>query len=205
MPPPSNAKTDLEMLTKTASPTIAHTNFKFDNARFGEPAEESTKPVENDVKLEFPYTKSHRDKRSLFDMDNAASLSLAEKLRNEANKYSNNDVSTIVGNKHLAGKTEDNERKSDSTPSSPAHHGMAAERRPSWRLKFDAGSKVRVFYCSNWPLMLNLRLKCTVVQSHPLGRFVLGLIDHLSVLSVVPAFLMFRSVDVVNETNFRTY
>ncbi|XP_037036562.1 protein phosphatase 1 regulatory subunit 12B isoform X10 [Bradysia coprophila] len=144
VPPPSNAKTDLEMLTKTASPTIAQTNFKFDSSRSSDTTEESTKPVENDVKLEFPFTKSHRDKRSLFDMDNAASLSLAEKLRNEANKYSNNDVSSIVGNKHLSGKAEDNERKSDSTPSSPAHHGMAAERRPSWRLKFDAGSKFKL-------------------------------------------------------------
>ncbi|KAJ6642027.1 Protein phosphatase 1 regulatory subunit 12A, partial [Pseudolycoriella hygida] len=145
VPPPSNAKTDLEMLTKTASPTIAQTNFKYENTRSSEPTEESTKSVENDVKLEFPFsTKSHRDKRSLFEMDNAASLSLAEKLRNEANKYSNNDVSTIVGNKHLSGKTDDIERRTDSTPSSPAHHGMAAERRPSWRLKFDAGSKFKL-------------------------------------------------------------
>lgn len=85
--------------------------------------------------------RSSRDKRSLFDIDNASSLTLAEKLRNEANKYnevskSNNDIS----------QTNDiavEFRKSDSTPSSPHHQiSSAAERRPSWRLKFDAGNKV---------------------------------------------------------------
>lgn len=102
-------------------------------------------------------------------MDNAASLSLAEKLRNEANKYSNNDVSSIVGSKNLTGKTEDNDRKSDSTPSSPAHHGMAAERRPSWRLKFDAGSKVRVFeYSKQRPFVLVPAIELLFT-----GRFVL--------------------------------
>jgi protein phosphatase 1 regulatory subunit 12A len=86
-----------------------------------------------------------RDKRSLFDIDNASSLSLAEKLRNEANKY--NEVTTQQASDHVANNDNNdiyNNKKCDSSPSSPLHHLSAAERRPSWRLKFDAGNKFKL-------------------------------------------------------------
>lgn len=103
--------------------------------------------ISTDQQYDRDNQRSSRDKRSLFDIDNASSLTLAEKLRNEANKYnevskSNNDIS----------QTSDAAvefRKSDSTPSSPHHQiSSAAERRPSWRLKFDAGNKVYSFFYS---------------------------------------------------------
>lgn len=97
--------------------------------------------------------RSSRDKRSLFDIDNASSLTLADKLRNEANKY--NEVS-----KSNTDLSQSNDvivyRKSDSTPTSPHHQvTSAAERRPSWRLKFDAGNKVYICFNSiNFILLL---------------------------------------------------
>lgn len=101
-----------------------------------------------------------RDKRSLFDIDNASSLTLADKLRNEANKYnevtkSTNDLSSLrtqqsssssstsssTGGGTTTTNADDLDRKYDSTPSSPLHHATT-ERRPSWRLKLDTGNKV---------------------------------------------------------------
>lgn len=136
-----------------------------------------------------------RDKRSLFDLDNASSQTLADKLRSEANKYSYDEKRGAI----FAGETSStphdssierdtsaspitgvgynyNSRRSldsSSLPSSPLHtrdretggggggggsdtsstastvtsggsvnNILYADRRPSWRLKFDTGSKV---------------------------------------------------------------
>lgn len=144
-------KTDLEELTKTASPTVEN-NFKFDSKENLENNESDIEIIEQQPvvqkritnvspAVEVTLNRFSRDKRSLFDIDNASSLSLADKLRNEANKYnevtkSNNDVSQNLENENLINT------KSDSTPSSPVQHQVTAERRPSWRLKFDAGNKV---------------------------------------------------------------
>lgn len=112
-------------------------------------------------------------KKSLFDMDNANSLTLADKLRNEANKYcevtgSNKSLShfdqkqpTVTDRTKreiITGSTQSlnesvmqgNSNSNNSAPSSSSatsttttHKQLQyAERRPSWRLKFDAGSKV---------------------------------------------------------------
>lgn len=176
----------MESLTKTASPTIAQTNYKYDRnhddatkttaatATASELLDTESKDVDQaaasrktSTSIDFTFNKIGKDKRSLFDIDNASSLSLAEKLRNEANKYSadsTGDVQTSdvvaatvinVGGHTLAKlqtaqataeaqqqDEEDTDRQNDSTPSSPIHHAMT-ERRPSWRLKFDAGCKVR--------------------------------------------------------------
>lgn len=122
-------------------------------------------------------------KRSLLDMDNASSLSLADKLRNEANKYSGENA----GREHFGPKTEtmnvaaceqiDKKTGTATSPTSPnglyQSCGVASstssignvsaggapatsssittsttnchanERRPSWRLKLDAGCKVK--------------------------------------------------------------
>lgn len=74
------------------------------------------------------------EKRSLFDLDNENSITLADKLRNEANKYYDDGVVKL---------NEDDvvlRRGANSTSDSNA----LAERRPSWRLKFDAGCKVGI-------------------------------------------------------------
>lgn len=137
-----------------------------------------------------------RDKRSLFDMDNASSQTLADKLRSEANKYTYDEKRIGIFPAELAALHDssverDNSRSpqlggvggnsrrsldSSSLPNSPLHtrdresgatsagsdtssntstaaagvgggsslnsNILAAERRPSWRLKFDSGSKV---------------------------------------------------------------
>lgn len=150
-------KTDLEELTKTASPTVEN-NFKFDSNEILEKENnesdiEIIEPVQKRITnvtpaVEVTLNRFSRDKRSLFDIDNASSLSLADKLRNEANKYnevtkSNTaDVTTQnLENENLINTTK-SDTKSESTPSSPVQHQITAERRPSWRLKFDAGNKV---------------------------------------------------------------
>lgn len=139
----NNNKTDLEELTKTASPTV---EINFDSKET-ENEPEISEPVQKRIAnvtpaVEVTLNRFSRDKRSLFDIDNASSLSLADKLRNEANKY--NEVTK--SNSDVSQNSEISENlvstKSDSTPSSPVHHQVTAERRPSWRLKFDAGNKV---------------------------------------------------------------
>uniref|UniRef100_U5EYV8 Protein phosphatase 1 regulatory subunit 12a n=1 Tax=Corethrella appendiculata TaxID=1370023 RepID=U5EYV8_9DIPT len=98
-------------------------------------------------------------KRSLFDIDNANSLTLAEKLRQEANKYAENqDITTSSITKYEA-QTPTPPSSNDTTatvllrkdstssnPSSPLHQTSSSlsERRPSWRLKVDAGSKFKL-------------------------------------------------------------
>lgn len=74
--------------------------------------------------------------RSLFDIDNATSIKLADKLQLEASKC---DVNAI-------GETQDNETFSHSNEPLPPfpipHHTVFGERRPSWRLKNDYYNKV---------------------------------------------------------------
>lgn len=98
----------------------------------------------------------HFGKKSLFDLDNANSLSLADKLRNEANKYTDISASNKSLNameappqpperskrEMITGSTQsltDNVILNHAAPKQLQY----AERRPSWRLKFDAGSKVQ--------------------------------------------------------------
>uniref|UniRef100_A0A182PMH7 ANK_REP_REGION domain-containing protein n=1 Tax=Anopheles epiroticus TaxID=199890 RepID=A0A182PMH7_9DIPT len=124
-------------------------------------------------------------KRSLFDIDNANSLTLAEKLRHEANKYAiaavadgeldghplsrvptSNSTTNSGGESHSTGNSgsstnapADNSavsvagaagevppsptlRKADTTAATTT--GVTAERRPSWRLKVDGGSKFKL-------------------------------------------------------------
>lgn len=72
-------------------------------------------------------------KRSLLEMDNLSSLSLADKLHNEANKYAN-----------VSAQDADHRQASPTS----YHPPLMSERRPSWRLKFDSGSKVRTMFTS---------------------------------------------------------
>ncbi|XP_040156426.1 protein phosphatase 1 regulatory subunit 12A isoform X5 [Anopheles arabiensis] len=120
-------------------------------------------------------------KRSLFDIDNANSLTLAEKLRHEANKYaiaavadgdldshlvarvpaSNSGTTNSGGGGGESNSTSTNApadnsaasagaavppsptlRKAD--PATTTTTGVTAERRPSWRLKVDGGSKFKL-------------------------------------------------------------
>uniref|UniRef100_A0A2M4CS52 Protein phosphatase 1 regulatory subunit 12a isoform x3 n=1 Tax=Anopheles darlingi TaxID=43151 RepID=A0A2M4CS52_ANODA len=127
-------------------------------------------------------------KRSLFDIDNANSLTLAEKLRQEANKYAiaadadselgplgedstalfrpaqpttvtNTNDATPAESDSNSGSNATNALTDNSAtvaaagaPLSPSLRkdattvggGSAAERRPSWRLKVDGGSKFKL-------------------------------------------------------------
>lgn len=139
-------KTDLEELTKTASPTVEINLNKFDSNEILENMENQIEPVQKRIinvtpAVEVTLNRFSRDKRSLFDIDNASSLSLADKLRNEANKYNEVTKSNSEQSQNLETENLINS-KTDSTPSSPVQHQITAERRPSWRLKFDAGNKV---------------------------------------------------------------
>uniref|UniRef100_A0A2M4BA57 Protein phosphatase 1 regulatory subunit 12a isoform x6 n=1 Tax=Anopheles marajoara TaxID=58244 RepID=A0A2M4BA57_9DIPT len=124
-------------------------------------------------------------KRSLFDIDNANSLTLAEKLRHEANKYaiaadadselgplgedstasSRAVLPTTVTNTNEANPADSDSNSGSNAANAPADNsasvaaaplspslrkdaatvsGSAAERRPSWRLKVDGGSKFKL-------------------------------------------------------------
>lgn len=147
---------------RTASPTILTVNSR--SASESERAKPHlSSPLEEEVTLRTP--RDAKDKRSLFDIDNANSLTLAEKLRNEANKYnesvsqSNTDIMsvglttrpTVTGTDETA--DERSGRRPESMPSSPLHMN-AAERRPSWRLKFDSGNKVRGVNCLHFSFVV---------------------------------------------------
>lgn len=130
-------------------------------------------------------------KRSLLDIDNASSLSLADKLRNEANKYSDENAgreNNFGTNKEATCEQQNVDKKTGSptTPTSPnglyqssgvasstssisnvnanatpaatstittttttSLNSHANERRPSWRLKLDAGCKVKTILHKN--------------------------------------------------------
>lgn len=102
-------------------------------------------------------------KRSLLDLDNASSLSLADKLRNEANKYSDENRSNATNsvgdtnhsqNHRIGNAGSDSETTTSGLVTHATLHlnsgasvPSATERRPSWRLKLDSGSKVRIMFC----------------------------------------------------------
>lgn len=81
-----------------------------------------------------PIMKPIPQPRSLFDIDNATSVKLADKLQLEAKKCDANAINdapfTAVG-------------EVEPLPPSPIHHTIFGERRTSWRLKYgDNSSKV---------------------------------------------------------------
>lgn len=74
--------------------------------------------------------------RSLFDIDNATSVKLADKLQQEAKKCDAN----AIGDEPLSCSSD---TFAVPLPPSPVHHTIFGERRPSWRLKCDYSSKVK--------------------------------------------------------------
>uniref|UniRef100_A0A8D8G7Z4 Protein phosphatase 1 regulatory subunit 12B n=1 Tax=Culex pipiens TaxID=7175 RepID=A0A8D8G7Z4_CULPI len=131
-------------------------------------SDEFTKPT---AAIRAPASSFSTSKRSLFDIDNANSLTLAEKLRQEANKYAESDKENFVSSAKSSTKASSEStaaaaapanvtpaaaaegtvllRKDSSAPSSPLHQhhhqpSTLAERRPSWRLKVDGGSKFKL-------------------------------------------------------------
>lgn len=138
----------------------------------------------------------HFGKKSLFDLDNANSLSLADKLRNEANKYTDMSASnkslnnvdslppTIAGERSkrelITGSTQsltDNVILNHATAAAPKQI-QYAERRPSWRLKFDAGSKVQhcnvealvfVAVCCFVAFLMYVPVKCDYLRKSSLS------------------------------------
>lgn len=97
--------------------------------------------------------------RSLFDIDNATSARLADKLQQEAKKCDLNSMgedstaeSSPSGSEPLGNFTEP-------LPPSPIHHTIFGERRPSWRMRTDFNNKVKVFMelfylCVHWHLLV---------------------------------------------------
>lgn len=77
-------------------------------------------------------------RRSLFDIDNATSMKLADKLQQEAKKCDANAQDLIANPPSPSAVFEE---KFDQLPASP-NHTIFGERRPSWRLKCDYSSKV---------------------------------------------------------------
>ncbi|KAM7356325.1 myosin binding subunit isoform 2-T7 [Cochliomyia hominivorax] len=181
-------------------PLVTQTNT---NVNQQTPSTTTTPTLDSPVRL--------RDKRSLFDIDNASSQTLADKLRSEANKYTYDEkrvgifpaelaalhdsslerdtsVSPLMGRSagggNISSTNNYNTRRSldsSSLPNSPLHtrdreagggggassdtssttstitssgtgagaggsfnNILSAERRPSWRLKFDSGSKFKL-------------------------------------------------------------
>lgn len=167
-PSTATKKTDSDvLLTKTSPTTNVQTSFNFHKTVEGNQksssADNQTSPIKENSNVTLPVTDDDKNdkinitntklisKRSLFDIDNANSLSLADKLRNEANKYAEIAPTNNQDNDKLG-------KKNDSSPTSPSSPPISTttiatatttllgtERRPSWRLKFDAGSKVRQF------------------------------------------------------------
>lgn len=232
-------KTDLDMLPmKTASPTNVQNSFNFttNNNTADNKIQSPTKATIDSIKYDAMQSsdnnlygmgitdddKNQNDRlasatnrsatiqtRSLFDIDNASSLSLADKLRNEANKYSDDNAgrdhfgtdkeltnrmdadkkctttpksSSVTSHDQVRSDTRFDEKRMQtgisinqqtyanynfkqnssgarsSSPTSPTSYpfsGIASstsapvtmnshsyERRPSWRLKLDAGCKV---------------------------------------------------------------
>lgn len=178
MPTSTTKKTDTDMLSTKASPTNVQTSFIFtkNNADSNQKLlvvektsidnDQHQTPMNEDCVISLGITDDDKNdkintvvskasaKRSLFDIDNASSLSLADKLRNEANKYSELSSGRTSANIDVfsASELEKQNKKSDSTPTSPTSYQppsinpnlQTSERRPSWRLKLDAGSKVRI-------------------------------------------------------------
>lgn len=92
--------------------------------------------------------------RSLFDIDNASSLKLADQIQEEANKYDANALSDSPLSEFTEG-----------LPPSPIHHTIFGERRPSWRFKSDYSSKVK------WSKIFTLTILMLSVT--PIGKIYL--------------------------------
>lgn len=176
-----------KITTNNNNPNSSNNNFN-KKTDLDEPIKPKAATVEDTVESNTPATSAaltttirtpssfSTGKRSLFDIDNANSRTLAEKLRQEANKYAESDKENFVSSKvsaagsavvsslSAAATKPDiapsnvtpaaavegtvSQRKDTSTPSSPLHHhqqqSSMAERRPSWRLKVDGGSKFKL-------------------------------------------------------------
>jgi hypothetical protein len=79
--------------------------------------------------------------RSLFDIDNATSAKLADKLQLEAKKCDLTTMSEDSSETSPSG-SEPLSHLTEPLPPSPIHHTIFGERRPSWRLKTDFNNKV---------------------------------------------------------------
>ncbi|XP_065074509.1 protein phosphatase 1 regulatory subunit 12A isoform X4 [Ochlerotatus camptorhynchus] len=163
-------KTDSDELTKTTTTTTTKSTIAEGDSSSISTTPASSASVAATIRTPSSFGTS---KRSLFDIDNANSLTLAEKLRQEANKYAESDKENFVCSKVPSTATATATTKSESTssnttpaaavegavslrkdtsaPSSPLHQhhhhhqsSTMAERRPSWRLKVDAGSKFKL-------------------------------------------------------------
>lgn len=92
--------------------------------------------------------------RSLFDIDNATSAKLADKLKQEAKKCDLNVMSeaTSDSSETSPSGSEQLNHFTETLPPSPIHT-IFGERRPSWRLKTDFNNKVKT---ATWILLFGV-------------------------------------------------
>lgn len=153
---------DKEDITATfticASPTSKTTSFKIssdDSSNNEETTITATinVPICKDKKTESPPASPKQNAanlvqhRSLFDIDNATSMILAEKLQQEAMKCDSDLVQSINTNNSRESSLEppsiadSTSTVLDDNPDSPSPSNLG-ERRPSWRLKSDLGKVI---------------------------------------------------------------
>lgn len=116
----NTADSKIQSPTKATSDSIKYDAMQSsDNNLYGMGITDDDKN-QND-RLASATNKSTIQKRSLFDIDNASSLSLADKLRNEANKYSDDSAGRdhIGTDKELTHHRLDSDHKS-TAPQSPS-------------------------------------------------------------------------------------
>lgn len=149
-PPPSSKTMTFKLLDDAPSNVEETTITATINVPINTTKKTDTPPTSPKHQISGP-TVQHR---SLFDIDNATSIKLAEKLQQEAKKCDNELVQSLNSNEASVGSTEAVETTAvleDDKPDSPVPEKFA-ERRPSWRLKVDMGSKVN-YHSSNIPIL----------------------------------------------------
>lgn len=134
----SNDKTTTSVTATINVPLIANKSDLSD--RFQKTDLSLTSPASSTINqiLSSPSPTSPK-RRSLFDIDNATSMKLADKLQQEAKKCDANAQDLIANPPSSPSAVF--EEKFDQLPPSPIHT-IFGERRPSWRLKCDYSSKV---------------------------------------------------------------
>jgi hypothetical protein len=101
--------------------------------------------------------------RSLFDIDNATSAKLADKLQQEAKKCDLNSMGEDSTAESSPSGSEPLGQFTDALPPSPIHHHtIFGERRPSWRMRTDFNNKV--IYMELYVVLLPLSM-CTLAPS----------------------------------------
>ncbi len=138
--PPPSSKTTTFKLSDDVSPSVEETTI---TATINVPTNTTKKTETPPTSPSYQKTTvSSVQHRSLFDIDNATSIKLAEKLQQEVKKC-DSELEQSLNPNETTGATNNVEATAvlEDKPDSPTPEKFG-ERRPSWRLKVDLGSKV---------------------------------------------------------------